>query len=176
MAVASLPVVADKDHPAVDRFLRALAVTQTVQRTGSAALNLVYVASGRIDVYFSSTLKPWDMAGGAVVVSESGGSVSRIDGLPLDISQPDILASNGSSIPRTTVSIVCLKVFSATFSIWCCFGRSLAYMIDVSSRFSTASTIQRFVGQCTSSERHISPSNGSRFCSLPRPACAVCRW
>jgi myo-inositol-1(or 4)-monophosphatase len=98
MAVASLPVVADRHHPAVDRFLRALAVTQTVQRTGSAALNLVYVASGRIDVYFSSTLKPWDMAGGAVVVREAGGRVTKTDGTKFNVSESDILASNGSSI------------------------------------------------------------------------------
>jgi myo-inositol-1(or 4)-monophosphatase len=98
MAVASLPVVADRDHPAVERFLRALTVAQTVQRTGSAALNLVYVAAGRMDIYFSTTLKPWDMAGGAVIVREAGGRVTKIDGSDLDISEPDILASNGAAI------------------------------------------------------------------------------
>jgi myo-inositol-1(or 4)-monophosphatase len=98
MAVASLPVVADRDHPAVERFLRALAVTQTVQRTGSAALNLAYVAAGRMDIYFSTTLKPWDMAGGAVIVREAGGRVTKTDGSDFDIGEPDILASNGAAI------------------------------------------------------------------------------
>ena len=98
MAVASLPVVADRDHPAVERFLRALTVAQTVQRTGSAALNLVYVAAGRMDIYFSTTLKPWDMAGGAVIVREAGGRVTKIDGSGFDIDVPDILASNGAAI------------------------------------------------------------------------------
>ncbi|MBT6156575.1 MAG: inositol monophosphatase [Planctomycetaceae bacterium] len=98
MAVASLPVVADRDHPAIERFLRALAVAQTVQRTGSAALNLVYVAAGRMDIYFSTTLKPWDMAGGAAIIQEAGGRVTKTDGSDLDIGEPDILASNGAAI------------------------------------------------------------------------------
>lgn len=98
MAVVSLPVDADRDHPAVDRFLRVLSVAQTVQRTGSAALNLAYVASGRIDAYFSSSLKPWDMAAGAIIVREAGGRVTQMDGSEFDIGVSDLLASNGAAI------------------------------------------------------------------------------
>ena len=72
--------------------------TQTVQRTGSAALNLSYVACGRIDAFFSSSLKPWDVAAGALLVTEAGGRVSKMDGSPLEIEVPDLLSSNGSSI------------------------------------------------------------------------------
>ncbi len=98
MAVVSLPVDADRDHPAVERFLRVLSVAQTVQRTGSAALNLAYVASGRIDAYFSSSLKPWDMAAGALIVREAGGRVTKMDGCEFDIGASDMLASNGAAI------------------------------------------------------------------------------
>ena len=98
MAVASLPVAVTPDDPAVGRFLRVMSHAQTVQRTGSAALNLAYVACGRIDAFFSSSLKPWDVAAGALIVTEAGGRVSKMDGSPLEIEVPDLLSSNGSSI------------------------------------------------------------------------------
>lgn len=62
MGMASLPVATDRENPAVKRFLNALPKLQTVQRSGSAALNLAYVASGRIDCFWSSSLHPWDVA------------------------------------------------------------------------------------------------------------------
>ena len=98
MTVASLPVAADERPPAVNRFLRVLESAQTVQRTGSAALNLAYVAAGRLDAFWSSSLKPWDVAGGALIVEEAGGRTTRMDGSRLNIEIPDILASNGRGI------------------------------------------------------------------------------
>ena len=98
MLVASLPVAVRSDDPAVRRFVQALSRAQTVQRTGSAALNLAYVAAGRIDAFWSSSLKPWDMAGGAFLVTAAGGRVSTMAGEPLDIGVPDILASNGTAL------------------------------------------------------------------------------
>jgi myo-inositol-1(or 4)-monophosphatase len=100
MAVASLPVAVTPDDPAVGRFLRVVLQAQTVQRTGSAALNLAYVACGRIDAFFSSNLKPWDVAAGALIVTEAGGRVSKMDGSPMEIEVPDLLSSNGSSIHK----------------------------------------------------------------------------
>jgi myo-inositol-1(or 4)-monophosphatase len=98
MVVASLPVGAGIDDPAVARFLRVLPVAQTVQRTGSAALNLAYVAAGRMDAFFSSSLRPWDVAAGALIVAEAGGRVSKIDGGSLELEVPDLLATNGTTL------------------------------------------------------------------------------
>ena len=98
MGVASLPVGAEPDDPAVDRFLRALRHLQTVHRTGSAALNLAYVACGRIEAFWSSSLRPWDMAAGTLIVREAGGRVSKMSGEPLDIEIADLLATNGSAL------------------------------------------------------------------------------
>ena len=109
MAVASLPVAAKRDDPAVVRFLSVLPVAQSLQRTGSAALNLAYVACGRIDVYWSSSLKPWDMAAGALIVQEAGGHVSRLDNSPFSVDQPEILASNGTSLHQELCRLVRLK-------------------------------------------------------------------
>ena len=66
-----------------------------VRRTGSAALDLSYVASGRLDFFWEFGLKPWDMAAGALLVQEAGGRVSEMAGGPLSVTASDhILADN----------------------------------------------------------------------------------
>jgi myo-inositol-1(or 4)-monophosphatase len=106
-AVASLPVAAGRNHPAFDRFGRVLERVQTVQRTGSAALNLAYVAAGRIDAFWSSSLKPWDMAAGVLLVREAGGRVTRLDGSAFTLNEPDVLATNGSGIHEELAHVLC---------------------------------------------------------------------
>lgn len=98
MVVASLPVATRSDDIAVQRFLRMLPHAQAVQRTGSAALNLAYVAAGRLDGFWSSSLKPWDMAAGVVLVEEAGGLVTQLDGGAFRVQEPNLLASNGSTL------------------------------------------------------------------------------
>lgn len=101
MCMASLPVKARQEHPAVQRFLRVLDHAQTVQRTGSAALNLCCVACGRIEGFWSSSLAPWDQAAGALIVHEAGGRVTRTDGSRFDVNEPDLLATNGTAMHAT---------------------------------------------------------------------------
>ncbi|MCA9015374.1 MAG: inositol monophosphatase [Planctomycetaceae bacterium] len=98
MLVASLPVGTTGQDIAVDRFLRVLPVAQTLQRTGSAALNLCYVSAGRIEGYWSSNLKPWDMAAGVLICREAGGAVTSIEDHSFSIETPSILATNGTNI------------------------------------------------------------------------------
>jgi myo-inositol-1(or 4)-monophosphatase len=104
--VASLPSAVSADDPAVNRMLRVLPRAQTVQRTGSAALNLAYVACGRIDAFWSTSLKPWDVAAGALIVVEAGGAITGTGGAPLDIHIADLLASNGSPVHRQLVELL----------------------------------------------------------------------
>ena len=62
-----------------------LAQAEDIRRTGSAALDLAYVAAGRLDGYFEIGLKPWDMAAGCVIVREAGGHICDFagrDGIP----------------------------------------------------------------------------------------------
>lgn len=77
-------------------FCRLTHRTQGVRRGGSAALDLAYVAAGRVDGYWELGIKPWDIAAGIVLVEEAGGTVSRYDQTPLaDLSEGRILATNG---------------------------------------------------------------------------------
>ena len=79
-----------------ERVKRALEVAQDVRRLGSAALDLSYVACGRFDAYWEFNLKPWDVAAGWLLVEESGGKVTRLDGSPYRISDTSqTLATNG---------------------------------------------------------------------------------
>jgi myo-inositol-1(or 4)-monophosphatase len=69
--------------------------THGVRRTGSAALDLAWVACGRIDAFWEFGLKPWDVAAGSLLVEEAGGHVSNMDGTMLDVGGAQIIASNG---------------------------------------------------------------------------------
>jgi len=73
-----------------------LLASQGLRRQGAAAIDLAYVAAGRLDAFYEIGLKPWDTAAGLLLVAEAGGRVSRFDGLaPYAFGDPDILASNG---------------------------------------------------------------------------------
>jgi len=68
---------------------------RAVRRLGSAAIDLCYVAAGRMDGFWESDLKPWDVAGGALIVAEAGGRVTNMDGSPFASRGRHVLASNG---------------------------------------------------------------------------------
>jgi myo-inositol-1(or 4)-monophosphatase len=83
-----------------DRNLRLwgafLRESLSVRRDGSAALDLCAVAAGRFDGFWELGLKSWDIAAGALVVTEAGGTVTQFDGAPLQLDGRAILASNGA--------------------------------------------------------------------------------
>src|SRR5512137_1701168 len=79
----------------LDHWGRFIVRAQAIRRCGSAALDLCYVACGRFDGFWELKLKPWDVAAGALIVSEAGGEVSSFEGGPFDISAGRALASNG---------------------------------------------------------------------------------
>lgn len=67
-----------------------------IRRSGSAALDLVYTACGRIDGFFERNLKPWDYCAGICIVNEAGGTVTNMHGGAVTFDRnSDILASNG---------------------------------------------------------------------------------
>ena len=69
---------------------------QAIRQTGSAALNLCYVAAGRLDGYWERSVSPWDVAGGALIVAEAGGRVTDFRDGPFRPDGGEILATNGS--------------------------------------------------------------------------------
>lgn len=67
-----------------------------VRRDGSAALDLCFVAAGRTEGFWEMKLAPWDIGAGSLIVTESGGRVSNLEGGELDINSGHILATNGN--------------------------------------------------------------------------------
>jgi myo-inositol-1(or 4)-monophosphatase len=77
-------------------FYHQLAMaTHGVRRTGSAAIDLAWVACGRLDGFWEFGLNPWDMAAGRLLVTEAGGQVSDMKGQPHFLNVPHLLADNG---------------------------------------------------------------------------------
>jgi myo-inositol-1(or 4)-monophosphatase len=97
MAATSFPYDI-RSHPAnnLTQFAVVSLRAHDVRRLGSAALNLAYVAAGRLDVFWGMRLSPWDLLAGMVLVSEAGGRLSRLDGGRDILARPtSVLASNG---------------------------------------------------------------------------------
>jgi len=79
----------------VGLFGRFVGRARAVRRLGSAAIDLCYIAAGRMDGFWERDLKPWDIAGGALIVSEAGGRVTNMNGQPFASRGRDVLATNG---------------------------------------------------------------------------------
>ncbi|MEQ8354702.1 MAG: inositol monophosphatase family protein [Kiloniellaceae bacterium] len=73
-----------------------MAETAGIRRWGAAALDLAYVAAGRFDGFWERGLSPWDIAAGLILVRESGGYVSEMNGKAISLASPSILASNNA--------------------------------------------------------------------------------
>jgi myo-inositol-1(or 4)-monophosphatase len=76
-------------------FINFQLAARAVRRFGAAALDLAYVAAGRLDGYWECKLNPWDTAAGKLLVVEAGGVVTDYSGAPHHTEEHRILASNG---------------------------------------------------------------------------------
>lgn len=81
-------------HNNLDYFARFALHAQGIRRTGSAALDLCYVAAGRFDGFWEMKLHPWDTAAGSLMVIEAGGRMSDFTGRPFSIYGEETVASN----------------------------------------------------------------------------------
>jgi len=75
-------------------FGRMIKSAQAVRRPGSAAIDLCWLAAGRLDGFWELKLHPWDTAAAAMLVEEAGGRVTQLDGSPYTIFDDEILATN----------------------------------------------------------------------------------
>ncbi len=125
--VSSIPVLAEallatgfpsrKRHesPNVHFYQEFTLRSHGVRRAGSAALDLAYVAAGRLEAFWEFNLNPWDTAAGILLVEEAGGRVTDFSGNHFQLNSREILASNG------LIHAELLRLFSDMFA-----GRDLA--------------------------------------------------
>ena len=81
-------------EPWMRSFQSLLPKTSGIRRAGAAALDLAYVAAGRLDGFWEFGLKPWDMAAGALLIREAGGLVADVSGGQDFLENGNLVAAN----------------------------------------------------------------------------------
>jgi myo-inositol-1(or 4)-monophosphatase len=93
LLAVSFPARWTIESPDVQAFLRVAPLCQAIRRTGSAALNLAYVACGRLDGHWAHAINPWDSAAGVLLVQEAGGVATGCDGRPFELAAGNYLTA-----------------------------------------------------------------------------------
>ena len=106
LTAASFPPQVTRDSEDVVAFLAVLNRCRAVRRLGSAALNLSYVAAGRLDAYWAMNLLPWDMAAGMLLVQEAGGVITSPDGGDVDLQHPRLVAAAGPQLHQELLGVI----------------------------------------------------------------------
>lgn len=90
-------------------------LSQGVRRGGAAAIDLAYIACGRLDGYWERGLSPWDLAAGVVLVREAGGVVTAYDQSPFQLTSGRILATNGHLHAALSAALLRVKPLGFSF-------------------------------------------------------------
>ncbi|MCA9704248.1 MAG: inositol monophosphatase [Myxococcales bacterium] len=90
----------------VPEFGRLVRRARGIRRAGSAALDLAYVAAGRLDGFWEYGLQPWDWAAGVVLVREAGGHVEAMHRQPWTLHGPSVCAAGPDLLPRLQDALV----------------------------------------------------------------------
>jgi myo-inositol-1(or 4)-monophosphatase len=111
MVAASFPPQISRESIELKQFIEILLRSQSVRRLGSAALNLCYVAQGRLDAYWAGCLKPWDIAGGGLIAQEAGAIITTQNGRPFDPWLGELVATSTPSLNQQVRD--CLAMFDS---------------------------------------------------------------
>jgi myo-inositol-1(or 4)-monophosphatase len=106
LVAVSFPPHVTRESAEIARFIDILLACQSVRRMGSAALNLAYVAAGRLDAYMASSVSIWDVAAGLLMVEEAGGHNAAIDGSILNLERPEFIAAASQPLQAELVRLV----------------------------------------------------------------------
>lgn len=103
---ASFPASLTRTSIEIDQFADMLVTCQSLRRLGSAAMNLCFVASGRMDGYWATSIKPWDVAAGVLLVVEAGGVCFDVSRQPLDLDRPRVLAASCDRLADSIANVL----------------------------------------------------------------------
>lgn len=93
ISIGTSPYEKERADKLFELFKNVFLKAQDIRRSGSAALDLCFIAAGRTDGYFEQNLKPWDFAAGSLILQEAGGKITDFFGKDIDVfSNCDILA------------------------------------------------------------------------------------
>lgn len=106
LVACSFPAGVSADAPEVTRFTRVLENCRSLRRLGSCALNMCYVAAGRLDAYWATSVAPWDSAAGTVIAREAGAHLSAYDGTAFNDWVPRFCVSASDPLHRSMVQLL----------------------------------------------------------------------
>jgi len=98
LVACSFPAGINRQAPEIDQFLSVLESCRSLRRLGSCALNMCYVADGRLDAYWATSVKSWDAAAGIVIAREAGATLTGCDGGALDEWVPKFCVSSTAQL------------------------------------------------------------------------------
>ncbi len=106
LVAVSFPPHPRPDSPDIQAFMRVSPECQAVRRTGSAALNLAYVASGRLDAHWAHFIHSWDSAAGVLLVEEAGGVVSSYAGEKYHVADGDYCVASTQELYEQILPLI----------------------------------------------------------------------
>jgi len=93
LIAASFPPNVKRGSLEIEQFLEVLVEAQSLRRLGSAALNLCYVACGRLDGYWAGKVRSWDVAAGVLIAQEAACTLTAMDGGPFVLDRGDLVVA-----------------------------------------------------------------------------------
>lgn len=105
LLATGFPYDVHKDSRNIEKFVRFLGLGLPIRRPGAAALDLCYVACGRLDGFWEYKLKPWDVSAALLLLEEAGGVYSGLDGAAYHYQVP-LLASNNNSLHSQMLEVL----------------------------------------------------------------------
>ncbi|TWU47077.1 inositol monophosphatase family protein [Rubripirellula reticaptiva] len=106
LVACSFPAGVKAADPEVAKFLRVLEQCRSLRRLGSCALNMCYVASGRLDSYWATSVASWDAAAGIVIAREAGAVLTAYDGGAVDDWLPKFCVSGSNELHSSMTKLL----------------------------------------------------------------------
>jgi myo-inositol-1(or 4)-monophosphatase len=106
LVAASFPPSVRRTDGVIAEFLAVLERAQAVRRMGSSALNLAYVAAGRLDAYWARDTKTWDVAAGWLLVREAGGILTNLTGDAVNLGRPQFVVASSAELHAELRSVL----------------------------------------------------------------------
>ncbi len=103
LVAVSFPPHTAPEQPDIQGFLKIAPICQAVRRTGSAAINLAYVAGGMLEVHYAYEIHSWDSAAGVILIQEAGGVATAVDGSPYDVASGNYLVAATAELHQATL-------------------------------------------------------------------------
>jgi myo-inositol-1(or 4)-monophosphatase len=109
LAAVSFPARVPRGSPLIADFVEMLHQAQAIRRMGSSALNLAYLSAGRLDAYWATDTKVWDVAAGWLLVQEAGGIVTGLGGKRCDLKKPSFVAAATPQLHEQVLATLRMK-------------------------------------------------------------------